>query len=125
MKMPMAKILIIDDSQAQLYSLKSIVEEEGHEVFTAKDCEHGLDAAKSQHPDLILLDIIMPGMSGFQLNRKLHNIAETRKIPVIFVSIKNQESDIAWGLRQGAKAFITKPVNKKELLSAINEVLAD
>ncbi len=120
----MAKILIVDDSLAHLRSPKSIVEEEGHEVLTAKDCEHALDAAKSQHPDLILLDIIMPGMNGFQVNRKLHNIANTRKIPVIFVSIKNQKSDIAWGLRQGAKAYITKPVNKKELLSAIDETLA-
>ncbi len=125
MKIPMAKILIIDDSQAQLYSLKSIVEDEGHEAFTAGDWDHVLEAAKSQHPDLILLDILMPGMNGFQVKRKLHTIAETRKIPIIFVSIKNQESDIAWGLRQGAKAYITKPVNKKKLLSAINEVLAD
>ena len=121
----MAKILIVDDSATQLHSLKSIVEDEGHEAFTAGDWDHVLDAAKSQHPDLILLDILMPGMNGFQVKRKLHTIAETRQIPIIFVSIKNQESDIAWGLTQGAKAYITKPVNKKELLSAINEVLAD
>ncbi len=120
----MAKILIVDDSLAHLRSLKSIVEHDGHEVLTAEDWEHGLHAAKSQHPDLILLDIVMPGMNGFQLNRKLHNIADTRKIPIIFVSIKNQKSDIAWGLRQGAKAYITKPVNKKELLSAIGNSLA-
>ncbi len=120
----MAKILIVDDSLAQLHSLKSMVEDAGHEAFTAEDWEHGLDAAKSQHPDLILLDIIMPGMNGFQVKRKLHNAAETREIPIIFVSIKSQESDIAWGLRQGAKAYITKPVNKKELLSAIGEALA-
>ena len=120
----MAKILIVDDSATQLHSLKSIVEDEGHEVFTAGDWDHVLDTAKSQHPDLILLDILMPGMHGFQVKRKLHTIAETRKIPIILVSIKNQESDIAWGLRQGAKAYITKPVNKKELLSAIDETLA-
>ena len=120
----MAKILIVDDSLAHLRSLKTIVENEGHEVLTAEDWKHGLDAAKSHHPDLILLDIIMPGMDGFQVNRKLHKTADTRKIPIIFVSIKNQETDIAWGLRQGAKAYITKPVNKKELLSAIGEVLA-
>ena len=120
----MAKILIVDDSVTQLHILKSIVEDEGHEVFIAGDWDHVLDAVKSQHPDLILLDIIMPGMNGFQVKRKLHNIDETRKIPIIFVSVKSQESDIAWGLRQGAKAYITKPVNKKELLSAINEVLA-
>jgi len=124
MEMPMAKILIVDDSLAHLRSLKTIVENEGHEVLTAEDWKHGLDAAKSQHPDLILLDIIMPGMDGFQVNRKLNKTADTRKIPIIFVSIKNQETDIAWGLRQGAKAYITKPVNKKELLSAIGEVLA-
>ena len=120
----MAKILIVDDSLAHLRSLKSIVEHDGHEVLTAEDWEQGLDAAKSQHPDLILLDIIMPGMNGFQVNRILHNTAGTRKIPIIFVSIKDQESDIAWGMRQGAKAYITKPVNENELLSAIREALA-
>lgn len=120
----MAKILIVDDSVAQLSSLKSIVEEEGHEVLTAEDSEHCLDAARSQHPDLILLDILMPGVNGFQVSRKLHNTADTREIPIIFVSIKNQESDIAWGLRQGATAYVTKPVDKNELLSAIGEALA-
>jgi twitching motility two-component system response regulator PilH len=119
----MAKILIVDDSLTQLCSLKSIVENEGHEVITAEDWEHCLDAAMSEHPDLILLDIVMPGMNGFQVNRKLHNIADTQKIPIIFVSIKNQETDIAWGLRQGAKAYITKPVNKEKLLSAIGAAL--
>ena len=119
----MAKILIVDDSLTQLCSLKSIVEDEGHEVITAEDWEHCLDAAKSEHPDLILLDIVMPGVNGFQVNRKLQNIADTQKIPIIFVSIKNQETDIAWGLRQGAKAYITKPVNKEKLLSAIGAAL--
>ena len=121
----MAKILIVDDSPAHLHSLKSIVEDEGYEGITAENGEHGLDAAKSQHPDLILLDIVMPGMSGFQVKRKLRNIASTQKIPIIFVSIRKQETDIALGMRQGAKAYITKPVNKKELLSAIDEALAD
>ena len=118
-----AKILIVDDSPAQLYSLKSLVEAGGYEVLTAKDGERGLDAATSRNPNLILLDIVMPGMNGFQVNRKLRKIAVDRDIPVIFVSIKNQESDIAWGMRQGVKAYITKPVNKKELLSAIAEAL--
>ena len=120
----MAKILIVDDSLVHLRSLKSMVESGGYEVLTAEDGERALDAAKSQHPNLILLDILMPGMSGFQVNRKLRNIAGAQKIPVIFVSIRNQESDIAWGMRQGAKAYITKPVNKKELLSAIGDALA-
>ena len=123
METPKTKILIVDDSPAHLYNLKSLVEAGGYEVLTAEDGERGLDAATSRNPNLILLDIVMPGMNGFQVNRKLRKIAVDRDIPVIFVSIKNQESDIAWGMRQGVKAYITKPVNKKELLSAIAEAL--
>jgi len=123
METPKTKILIVDDSPAHLYNLKSLVEAGGYEVLTAEDGERGLDAATSRNPNLILLDIVMPGMNGFQVNRKLRKIAVDQDIPVIFVSIKNQESDIAWGMRQGVKAYITKPVNKEELLSAIAEAL--
>ncbi len=123
METPKTKILIVDDSPAHLYALKSLVEAGGYEVLTAKDGERGLEAATSRNPNLILLDIVMPGMNGFQVNRKLRKIAVDRDIPVIFVSIKNQESDIAWGMRQGAKAYITKPVNKEKLLSAIGAAL--
>jgi len=119
----MAKILIVDDSPAHLYAMKSLVEAGGYEVLTAEDGERGLAAATSRNPNLILLDIVMPGMNGFQVNRKLRKIAVDRDIPVIFVSVKNQESDIAWGMRQGVKGYITKPVNKTELLSAIAEAL--
>ena len=123
METPKTKILIVDDSPAHLYNLKSLVEAGGYEVLTAEDGERGLDAATTRNPNLILLDIVMPGMNGFQVNRKLRKIAVDQDIPVIFVSIKNQESDIAWGMRQGVKAYITKPVNKEELLSAIAEAL--
>ena len=123
METPKTKILIVDDSPAHLYAMKSLVEAGGYEVLTAEDGERGLAAATSRNPNLILLDIVMPGMNGFQVNRKLRKIAVDRDIPVIFVSVKNQESDIAWGMRQGVKGYITKPVNKTELLSAIAEAL--
>ena len=119
----MAKILIVDDSLVHLYSLKSIIENEGYEVLTAEDGEHCLDTAQSQHPDLILLDIVMPGMSGFQVNRKLRNNSGTHKIPIIFVSTRDQETDIVWGMRQGAKGYLIKPPDEAELIELINELL--
>ena len=120
----MAKVLIVDDSQAHLHNLKLMVEGQGHEVLLAEDGESGLEAAKDQTPDLILLDIVMPGMSGFQVSRKLRKDEGTKNIPVIFVTTKDQETDKIWGMRQGASAYITKPVDKKKLLSAISAALA-
>ena len=120
----MATILIIDDSQVDLYSLKKIVEKGGHEVVTAEDGEHGLRSAKTVRPDLILMDIIMPGISGYEATRKLKKDIYTSEIPVIFVTTKTLETDKIWGLRQGASAYITKPVDEKNLLSAIEDSLA-
>jgi twitching motility two-component system response regulator PilH len=120
----MATILIIDDSQVDLYTLKKIVESGGHEVVTAEDGEHGLQSARLVRPDLILMDIIMPGISGYEATRKLKKDTDTSGIPIIFVTSKTLETDKIWGLRQGAKAYITKPVDEKKLLSAIEESLA-
>lgn len=119
----MAKVLIIDDSQAHLYSLQKMVETEGHQVVTAEGGESGLELAKQETPDLILLDIVMPDLNGFQVSRRLKRDADTKNIPVIFVTTKSQETDKIWGMRQGAKAYITKPVDKKALIKAVNESL--
>lgn len=119
----MAKVLIVDDSESQRYSLSKIVEEQGHEAVTAEDGESGISAALSSHPDLILMDVVMPGLNGFQATRKISKNAETADIPVIFVTTKDQETDRIWGMRQGASAYLTKPVDKNELISAINEAL--
>ena len=119
-----AKILIVDDSPAQLYSLKRIVEKGGMETVTAESGEMALQLASSELPSVILMDIVMPGMSGFQATRKLTRDEATRDIPVIFVTSKSEESDKVWGMRQGASDYITKPVNPNHLLSAIKDVMA-
>ncbi len=119
----MAKVLIVDDSEAHLYSLSKIVEGAGHEVITAANGEEGIERAFGEHPDLILMDVVMPGINGFQATRKIASNKETAAIPVIFVTTKDQETDRIWGMRQGAAAYLTKPVEKSQLVSAINDAL--
>ena len=121
----MTKILIVDDSPAQLYALRKIVEQGGHQTVTADSGEAAIELAAHENPELILMDIVMPGMSGYQATRKLGRDESTRHIPVIFVSRKDGEADRAWGLRQGATDYITKPVNARALLDAISEATAD
>lgn len=119
----MAKILIVDDSETHLYALSKILKNAEHEVVTAADGEEGVEKAGAESPDLILMDVVMPGLNGFQATRKIRRNPATAEIPVIFVTTKDQETDRIWGMRQGAADYITKPVDKKTLLSAINEIL--
>ena len=120
----MAKVLIVDDSPAQIFSLKKLVEEWGHQALTAESGDQALQIARKELPNVILMDIVMPGMSGFQAARKLNRDQATHDIPVIFVSIRDGEADRVWGMRQGATAFVTKPVNPEKLLSAISDAVA-
>jgi len=120
----MSKILIVDDSPAQLYSLRQIVEQGGHQTVTAESGEKAIELAADEHPEVILMDIVMPGMNGYQAKRKLGKAESTRHIPVIFVSTKDGEADRAWGLRQGAREYVTKPVNPNALLTAISAAMA-
>lgn len=120
----MVKVLIVDDSPAQIFTLKALVEEWGHEALIAENGDQALELAQQEQPDVILMDIIMPGMSGFQATRNLSKDPATRSIPVIFVSTKDGESDRIWGMRQGAIGFVTKPVNPDLLLSAITDAVA-
>lgn len=119
----MPKILIVDDSETHLYSLSKMLEDDGHEVIAATSGEEGVELAASHKPDLILMDVVMPGMNGYQATRKIQKAEASADIPVIFVTTKDQESDRIWGMRQGAAAYLTKPVDRKVLLSAINEAL--
>jgi twitching motility two-component system response regulator PilH len=120
----MPKVLIVDDSPAQLYSLRRMIEQAGHEAIVAASGEQALEVAASEHPAVILMDIVMPGMSGYQATRRLNRTESTRHIPVIFVSSRNGEADRQWGLRQGACEYVTKPVNPAVLLTAISEAMA-
>jgi len=119
----MADVLIIDDSPTQAANQRRILESTGFNVLTECDATLGLATAKSKLPDVILMDIVMPGMNGFQATRKLSKDPITKNIPVILVSTKNQKIDRVWGARQGAKAYIAKPVNPAELLEAIQKCL--
>ena len=119
----MARILIVDDSPSQLVGLKRIVEKLGHQVITAEDGSAGVEAAKREIPDLILMDVVMPNLNGFQATRAISKEPTTANIPVVLVTTKDQETDKVWGMRQGAKAYITKPINEPQLVQTIKEIL--
>ncbi len=119
----MAKVLIVDDSPTETYKLTSILEKNGHSVITAEAGEAGVEIAKREIPDVVLMDIVMPGLNGFQATRQLSKASETSHIPVIIVTTKDQETDRVWGLRQGAKAYLTKPIEEKVLMDVISDVL--
>ncbi len=119
----MARILIVDDSPSQLMSIRRLVEKLGHEALTAEDGAAGVEAAKREIPDLILMDVVMPNLNGFQATRAITREATTRHIPVILVTTKDQETDRVWGMRQGAKAYITKPFSEIELSNLVQQYL--
>ena len=119
----MARILIVDDSPSQLMGIRRIVEKLGHEALTAEDGAAGVEAARSLVPDLILMDVVMPNLNGFQATRTIKRDATTGHIPVILVTTKDQETDRVWGMRQGAKAYITKPFSESELSELIVQYL--
>jgi twitching motility two-component system response regulator PilH len=118
----MARVLIVDDSPTETYKLTSMLEKHGHKVITAGNGADGVAKAKAELPDIVLMDVVMPGLNGFQATRQLSKAPETTKIPVIIVTTKDQETDRVWGMRQGAKAYLTKPIEEKELLSVIAHV---
>lgn len=120
----MAKVLIVDDSPTQVFTMSNLIESWGHVAISAENGNEALQIARDQVPDVILMDVVMPGMSGFQTTRKLSKDLTTCRIPVIFVSTKDGEADRVWGMRQGATAYVTKPVNPDTLLNAISDAIA-
>ncbi len=119
----MARILIVDDSPTEIHVLKTILEKNGFETISATSGEQGIEVAKTERPDLILMDIVMPGLNGFQATRQLTKGTDTAAIPVIIVTTKDQKTDEMWGMRQGAKGYITKPAKEADLVSKINAAL--
>jgi len=120
----MARILIVDDSPSQLLGIQRIVEKLGHQILTATDGAAGVETARAELPDLVLMDVVMPNLNGFQATRTLARDAATRHIPVILVTTKDQDTDRMWGMRQGAKAYITKPFSEDELSEVLERVFA-
>lgn len=118
----MTRVLIVDDSPTETHAFASILRESGHEVLTAENGTQGVAIAQQQQPDVVLMDIVMPGLNGFQATRQLSKGTDTAHIPVIIVTTKDQETDRVWGARQGAKGYLVKPINKSVLLAAIDDV---
>jgi twitching motility two-component system response regulator PilH len=119
----MARIMIIDDSPTDTRVFTTVLERNGHEVMSAGSAEDGLEAIRRDPPDLVLMDVILPGMNGFQATRALARDPATSAIPVIIVSTKNMETDRVWGLRQGAKDYLVKPPSERELINRIAALL--
>jgi twitching motility two-component system response regulator PilH len=118
-----ANILIIDDSPTDVRVLATLMERAGHQVAAVSSAEEGIERVHAERPDLVIMDVIMPGMNGFQATRTLTRDPKTQDIPVVMITTKSMETDRVWGMRQGARAFITKPVGERELLACINDLL--
>jgi twitching motility two-component system response regulator PilH len=119
----MARVLIVDDSATETQKMKSILTKNGHDAIVAEGGQEGVDMAKAELPDVVLMDIVMPGVNGFQATRQIKQNDSTSHIPVIIVTTKNQDTDRIWSQRQGAVGYLVKPIDEKQLLKAIKDVL--
>lgn len=119
----MALILVVDDSPTDQHVISGLLEKDGHKTLVANDGEEAIKVAMSSRPDVILMDVVMKGMDGYKATRELTRNPDTSSIPVVMISSKNQETDRIWGLRQGAAAYLTKPVVHQQLVEVIKSVL--
>jgi twitching motility two-component system response regulator PilH len=119
MKMAIKKILVVDDSATERHILGEILTRQGFEVSFAESGEIGVAKARQDKPDLVVMDVVMPGLNGFQATRAISKDPDTAQIPVLLCTTKDQETDKIWGMRQGARDYLVKPVKEAELLSKI------
>jgi len=117
--MPIKKILVVDDSPTERLALSEVLVKNGYQVVTAENGEEAVLKSKSEQPDLILMDVVMPGINGYQATRTISRDDSTRNIPVIMCTSKGQETDKIWGLRQGAHDYMVKPIDHAALLDKI------
>ena len=117
--MTIKKVLLVDDSKTELHHLSDMLSKRGYSVRTAENGEEAMRRLAEDKPDLILMDVVMPGQNGFQLTRAITRDPQFADVPVIMCTSKNQETDRVWGMRQGARDYITKPVNQADLLAKI------
>lgn len=118
--MPIHKVLVVDDSKTELMFLSDLLQKNGYAVKTAENADDAMRRLEEEQPDLILMDVVMPGQNGFQLTRSIARNPQFANVPIILCTSKNQETDRVWGMRQGARDYIVKPVNAAELMAKIS-----
>lgn len=118
--MPINKILVVDDSPTERHFIGELLNKAGYQVIMAENGDEAMEKAKKDNPDLILMDVVMPGLNGFQSTRAITKDEQTKHIPVIMCTSKDQETDKVWAMRQGAKDYVTKPIIQSELLKKIS-----
>ena len=121
----MARILLIEDSPTEAAVMVQLLERNGHQVTTSGNAEDGIATCRRDKPDLVLMDVVLPGMNGFQATRALSRDTDTSHIPVLIVSTKGLDTDKMWGLRQGAKDYIVKPPRETDLIDRINALVGN
>lgn len=115
----MSKIMVVDDSPTAMRLVTDILAATGHQVITASDGNEAVQKAVKEHPDLIILDVVMPHKNGYQVCRQLKTDKATKDIKIILLTSKDQQADRFWGMKQGADGYLIKPCNKNELLTAV------
>ena len=119
----MALIMIVDDSPTEVHVMKTALEKHGFETMSAADGSECLNLARKVRPDLIFMDVVMPGVNGFQATRALTRDPKTKAIPVVMITTKGQETDRIWGMRQGAVDYLVKPVGETDLIAKAQALL--
>ncbi len=119
----MARILIVDDSPTETFRFKEILTKHGYDVLEASNGADGVTLAKAEQPDLVLMDVVMPGVNGFQATRQITRDEDTKHIPVVILSTKDQATDRVWGKRQGAIDYLIKPIEENQLIDVIKQFL--
>ena len=122
--MPIKKIMVVDDSPTERAFMDGLLKKKGFDVVLVDSGELAVERAKTEQPDLILMDVVMPGLNGFQATRAITRDEKTKHIPVIICTTKDQETDKIWGLRQGANDYLVKPVDAAALLAKIAQLSA-
>ena len=119
----MALVMIVDDSPTEVHVMKTVLEKHGFDTVSATSGSECITLAREMHPDLILMDVVMPDVNGFQATRTLTRDPSTQSIPVVMVTTKSQETDRIWGMRQGAVDYIVKPVTATDLVAKTEKIL--
>ncbi len=117
--MPIQKVLVVDDSKTELMFMTDLLQKNGMSVRTAEGADEAMRKLAEERPDLILMDVVMPGQNGFQLTRSINRNPDYTHIPIIICTSKSLETDRVWGMRQGARDYVTKPVDAADLLAKI------